>query len=112
DNRIKKDLYTRLLPCIVEQKPLPADLVWTIFNRVKNPYSFTSTNESWEGTINIACALINKLYQEEGYTVAIQKENNSRDYLFGRMLGIAEVMERSMLKERDENRATNATRYF
>ncbi|WP_342537236.1 type I-C CRISPR-associated protein Cas8c/Csd1 [Sporosarcina sp. FSL K6-3508] len=112
DSRIKKDFYTRMLPCIVEQKPLPKDIVSLIFNRVKNPFSFKGTTESWDATLNIACALVSKQYESEGYSVAIQEENNSRDYLFGRLLGIAEVMERSILKERDENRATNATRYF
>lgn len=112
DSRIKKDLYTRLLPCIVEQKPLPKDIVRIIFNRVKNPFSFANSQESWNATLNIACALINKQYESEGYTVALQEDNNTRDYLFGRLLGIAEVMEKRILQERDENRATNATRYF
>lgn len=112
NSRIKKDLYTRLLPCIVEKTPLPKDIVHIIFNRVKSPFSFTHSNESWNTTLNIACALINKQYESEGYTVALQEENHSRDYLFGRLLGIAEVMERGVLKERGENRATNATRYF
>ncbi|PID20568.1 type I-C CRISPR-associated protein Cas8c/Csd1 [Sporosarcina sp. P3] len=112
DSRIKKDFYTRMLPCIVENKPLPNDIVSLIYNRVKNPFSFKNTMESWDATLQIACALINKQHESEGYTVAIQEENNSRDYLFGRLLGVAEVMERSVLRERDENRATNATRYF
>lgn len=112
DSRIKKDLYTRLLPCIVEQKPLPKDLVRTIFNRVKNPFSFSGSTESWPATLHIACALINKQFESEGYTVALQEENDSRDYLFGRLLGIAETMEKRALKDRGENRSTNATRYF
>lgn len=112
DSKIKKDLYTRLLPCIVERKPIPKDIVQLIFNRIKNPASFKGTMESWEGTVRIACALIAKMYEEEGYTVALQEENQTRDYLFGRLLGVAEVMERSILKERGEDRATNATRYF
>ena len=112
DSKVKKELYTRLLSCIVEQKPIPKDIVQTIFNRVKNPFSFTNINESWNTTLNIACALINKQYESEGYKVALQEDNNERDYLFGRLLGIAEVMEKGVLKERDEKRATNATRYF
>ncbi|RSK29650.1 type I-C CRISPR-associated protein Cas8c/Csd1 [Bhargavaea beijingensis] len=112
DSRVKKELYTRLLPCIVEGKPLPRDIVRSIYSRVINPFSFQDPMESWAATLNIACALINKQYESEGYTVAVQEENDSRDYLFGRLLGIAEVMERNALKERGENRATNATRYF
>lgn len=112
DSRVKKELYTRILPCIVEKKQLPKDIVQTIFNRVKNPFSFENSRESWSATLNIACALITKQHESEGYKMALQEENNSRDYLFGRLLGVAEVMERRLLKERGENRATNATRYF
>lgn len=112
DSRIKKELYTRLLPCIVERKEIPKDIVRLIFSRVKNPASFKGLKESWEATLNIACALINKQYEGEGYSLALQEDNLSRDYLFGRLLGVAEVMERRILKNRDEKRATNATRYF
>ena len=112
DSRIKKELYTRLLPCIVERKPIPKDIVRTIFNRIKNPFSFQSPNDSWNATLNIACALINKQYESEGYTVTLQTDNRSRDYLFGRLLGIAEVMERHVLDNRGEKRSTNAMRYF
>ncbi|GFZ88627.1 type I-C CRISPR-associated protein Cas8c/Csd1 [Compostibacillus humi] len=112
DSRIKKELYTRLLSCIVEKKPIPKDIVQIIFNRVKNPSSFKGLKESWNNVLNIACALINKLYEGEEYSVALQEDNTSRDYLFGRLLGVAEVMESRFLKERDEKRATNATRYF
>jgi len=112
DAKIKKQLYTRLLPCIVERKPIPKDIVRLIFNRVKNPESFKGLMESWEGTLNIACALVLKQYTKEGYKVALQEDKQKRDYLFGRLLGVAEVMERRMLNEREEKRATNATRYF
>lgn len=112
DSRIKKELYTRLLPCIVESKPIPKDVIRTIYYRVINPNSFRQTNESWEETLHVACALIAKQYESEGYTLALQTDNNSRDYLFGRLLGIAEMMERRILDERKETRATNATRYF
>jgi CRISPR-associated protein Csd1 len=62
----------------------------------------------WEKTLSIACALINK---KEGYTVSLDKENNDRDYLFGRLLAIADVLERSALGP-DENRSTNAIRFM
>ncbi|WP_263706330.1 type I-C CRISPR-associated protein Cas8c/Csd1 [Shouchella tritolerans] len=112
DVRMKKELYTRLLPCIVEKQAIPKDIVYSIFERVKNPESFKNTKESWEATLNIASALINKMYEKEGLNVALDVKNKSRDYLFGRLLGIAEVMESRILSEQKENRATNATRYF
>lgn len=111
DPRMKKELYTRLLPSITEKKAIPKDIVQTLFNRVKNPFSFEGLGQ-WNSVLNIACALIKKQYEKEGFTVALQEENSLRDYLFGRLLGIAEVMEQRQLKERNEDRATNATRYF
>lgn len=116
DVRIKKELYTRLLPCIVDRARLPKDIVVTIYNRLKNPMSFSgdlssSTNE-WQRTLGIACALIRKRYEKEEIQLTLDLENQSRDYLFGRLLGVAEVLERNELRKRDEKRPTNAMRYF
>lgn len=116
DVRLKKELYTRLLPCIVDRAILPKDIVISIYNRLKNPMSFTgdlssSTNE-WQRTLGVACALIRKRFEKEEIQLTLDLENKSRDYLFGRLLGLAEVLERNELRKRDEKRATNAMRYF
>lgn len=116
DPRIKKELFTRLLPCIVDHAAIPKDIVRTIFNRVKNPMSFKddllSRTGEWQRTLNIACALIHKQYEKEKIYMTLDLGNSSRDYLFGRLLGVAEVLERNELKLRKDNRATNALRYF
>lgn len=44
--------------------------------------------------------------------MALDHDNKSRDYLFGRLLGVAEVLERNELNRRNEKRATNAMRYL
>lgn len=116
DDKIKKELFTRLLPCIVDRAAIPKDIVRTIFNRVKNPMSFKDdllglTGE-WQRTLNIACALIRKQYEKEEIVMTLEIDNSARDYLFGRLLGVAEVLERNELNRRGERRATNATRYF
>ncbi len=59
-------------------------------------------------TLSITCALINKM---EGYQLVLDKENNNRDYLFGRLLAVADVLERKALNNGDQ-RATNARRYM
>lgn len=116
DEKIKKELYTRLLPCIVDKAFIPKDIVRTIYNRVKNPMSFegnlSSPTSEWQRTLNIACALIYKQFEKEEIEMPLDETNHSRDYLFGRLLGVAEVLERNELQSRDEKRATNATRYF
>jgi len=116
DDKIKKELYTRLLPCIVDCAVIPKDIVRTIFNRVRNPMSFEddllSASGDWQKTLNIACALIRKQYEKEEIEVALDENNSTRDYLFGRLLGVADVLERNELNRREERRATNALRYF
>lgn len=116
DAKIKKELYTRLLPCIVDRAVIPADIVMAIFNRLKNPMSFTGDLASpageWQRTLGIACALIRKRYEKEEIDMTLDLDNKSRDYLFGRLLGVAEVLERNELNRRGEKRATNAMRYL
>ncbi|WP_048600971.1 type I-C CRISPR-associated protein Cas8c/Csd1 [Rubeoparvulum massiliense] len=105
-DKVIKGLMERLLPCIVDEKRIPIDIVRSAFHRASNPVSMEKWE--WEKTLSITCALINK---QEGYDVALDTENNDRDYLFGRLLAIADVLERRALGS-EETRATNAIRYM
>ena len=44
--------------------------------------------------------------------MTLEKERRSRDYLYGRLLAIAHLMESSALKSAGESRQTTATRYM
>ncbi|MDT9756914.1 MULTISPECIES: type I-C CRISPR-associated protein Cas8c/Csd1 [Heyndrickxia] len=105
-DKVVKGLMERMLPCIVEGRRIPTDIVRSALRRASNPVALEKWE--WEKILSIACALINK---EEGYNLALDKENNNRDYLFGRLLAIADVLERNAL-DSGENRATNAIRYM
>ncbi|MEL3958682.1 type I-C CRISPR-associated protein Cas8c/Csd1 [Caldifermentibacillus hisashii] len=105
-DKVVKGLMERILPCIIDQREIPEDITKSAFYRATNPVGMERWE--WEKTLSIACALINK---KEGYTVSLDKENNDRDYLFGRLLAIADVLERSALGP-DENRSTNAIRFM
>ncbi|RSK26545.1 type I-C CRISPR-associated protein Cas8c/Csd1 [Bacillus sp. HMF5848] len=104
-DKIVKGLVERLIPCIVDGRQIPLDIIRNTINRASHPEGME--NWEWEKTLSIACALINK---KEGYSVALDKETNDRDYLFGRLLAIADVLERNALG--DDKRATNARRYM
>lgn len=106
NDKVVKGLMERILPCIIDDKKIPQDIVKSAFYRASNPVSMDKWE--WEKTLSITCALINK---QEGYDVALNTENNDRDYLFGRLLAIADVLERRALGA-DVNRATNAIRYM
>ncbi|WP_430482950.1 type I-C CRISPR-associated protein Cas8c/Csd1 [Rossellomorea marisflavi] len=106
NEKLVKGLMERMLPCIVDGKPIPTDIVKSASNRASNPSGVERWE--WEKTLSIACALINK---KEGLGVALRTDLLDRSYLFGRLLAVADVLERRALG-RDESRPTNAIRYM
>lgn len=112
DDKVVKGLMERMLPCVVDERAsIPRDIVRSAVQRASNPVSMETWE--WEKTLSIACALVNRTLCEhkEGKDVALDKENPSRDYLFGRLLAVADVLERRALG-RDEKRSSNAIRYM
>ncbi|MBW4084010.1 type I-C CRISPR-associated protein Cas8c/Csd1 [Paenibacillus sp. S150] len=109
-DKVVKGLMERMLPCIVDGTRVPLDIVRSALNRASNPVALE--HWEWEKTLSIACALMNKHYtdRQEGMTLALDEQNDDRSYLFGRMLAVADVLERRALG--DEKRATNAIRYM
>lgn len=105
-DKLVKGVMERLLPSILEGRNVPRDIVTSVYHRASNPVSMEKWE--WEKTLSIACALIN---QKEKMEVGLDLNNNDRDYLFGRLLAVADVLERSGMK-RDEKRSTNAIRYM
>ncbi|MCP1123929.1 type I-C CRISPR-associated protein Cas8c/Csd1 [Bacillus sp. 3103sda1] len=105
-DKVVKGLMERMLPCIVDGKKIPLDIIKSAFHRASNPVAMEKWE--WEKTLTITCALVNKM---EGYKVALDLENNDRSYLFGRLLAIADVLERRALGT-EETRASNAIRYM
>ncbi|AIQ62817.1 CRISPR-associated protein Cas8 [Paenibacillus stellifer] len=107
NEKVVKGLMERMLPCIIDGLKIPQDIVRSAIHRASNPVSMDKWE--WEKTLSITCALINR--QEERYGMALDIEINDRDYLFGRLLAIADVLERWAL-DNDEKRSTNAIRYM
>jgi len=64
----------------------------------------------WNKTLSIACALYKKYHEEEEYEMALDENRKTRDYLYGRLLAIADNLEEWALKSAGENRQTNAAR--
>lgn len=116
---LKKQLYARLLPVIAGGKdvPIPYDLVQQSFQTACNPHGVE--HWEWQRNIGIACALYkgwrarhHDLSQRRTYPMSLDLENRSRDYLFGRLLAVAEKLESTALWIADEKRSTNAERYM
>lgn len=116
---LKKQLYARLLPVIVggTSVPIPEDLVRQSFQAACNPNGWE--NWEWQRNIGVACALYKSwrarhhdLSQRRTYPMSLDTQNRSRDYLYGRLLAVAENTESYALYLAGEKRATTAERYM
>jgi CRISPR-associated protein Csd1 len=111
DDKLKKATIKRLLPCIVDGQPIPRDLVESVVRQASNRAGLSSYD--WSKALTIACALYRKYkHGKEDYEMALDEKRSTRDYLFGRLLAIADVLEERTLSEAEKKRPTNATRYM
>lgn len=117
--KMKKQLYARLLPVIAggTSMPIPEDLVQKSFQAACNPNG--CENWEWQRNIGVACALYkgwrarhHDLSQRRTYPMSLDTQNRSRDYLYGRLLAVAENTESYALYLAGEKRATTAERYM
>jgi CRISPR-associated protein Csd1 len=109
DDKLRKVVMERLLPCIVESSPLPRDLVESTTRRASNRTGFEDKWE-WEKCLGIACALFNGSQTERDYQMTLETDRKTRDYLYGRLLAIAENIESRALFVARETRDTTAAR--
>ena len=116
---LKKQLYARLLPVIAggTSVQIPEDLVRQSFQAACNPNG--CENWEWQRNIGVACALYkgwrtrhHDLSQRRTYPMSLDTQNRSRDYLYGRLLAVAENSESYALYLAGEKRATTAERYM
>jgi CRISPR-associated protein Csd1 len=108
DDKLKKSVVERLLPCIVDGRPIPRDLVLACAQQATNPAG--KEHWEWERGLGVACALVRGSKRERDYKMALEEDRNSRDYLFGRLLAIAEKIEGHALYLAKESRGTTAER--
>jgi CRISPR-associated protein Csd1 len=109
--KLRKACVERLLPCLIDGQPLPRDLVDQTFRRAIRRVGLEIWD--WEKTLGVACALF-RGYQhqtkKEDFSMALECERNTRDYLFGRLLAYAERIEERALYVAGEKRDTHAAK--
>lgn len=110
DENLKKATVERLVPCIVDGQPLPRDLMISCSRRVFARAGLERWE--WEKCLGIACALFKGFHKERGYSMALEEDRKTRDYLYGRLLAVAEHLERRALYVAGEKRDTTAARLF
>ena len=108
DDKLRKATVQRILPCIIDGQPMPRDLVESVVRRASNRAGMDDWE--WSKTLSIACALFRKHNTKEEYGMTLDPARTTRDYLYGRLLALADSLEEWALKEANEQRQTNAAR--
>lgn len=108
DEKLRKATQERLLPCIVDGRPLPRDLVQAAVRRAVNRVAL----ERWEfeRNLGVACSLYRGAHPKENYSMSLDESRTSRDYLYGRLLALADSIEGLALNVAKVQRDTTAAR--
>ena len=115
---LKKSVIERIMPCIIDGAAFPRDLVSNCVRRVSNRVGYKSDEFwRWEQDLGVTCALYRGYYQRhpntklrKEYSMSLEENNHRRDYLYGRLLAIAERIEEIALSVSGEGRSTTAAR--
>jgi CRISPR-associated protein Csd1 len=108
DEKLRKATLERLLPCIADGRPLPRDLVQSAVRRAVNRVAL----EPWEfeRNLGVACSLYRGAHLKENDSMSLDESRTSRDYLYGRLLALADSMEGLALNVAKVQRDTTAAR--
>lgn len=111
DDRVCRQQMQRLMDCKLSSgQRIGADIERALVQRASTPQAYERS--VWLSILFTACAVVKKYrydqYREE-WTVSLDVENKNRSYLFGRLLAIAEKVERDTYAVGEE-RETNAMR--
>lgn len=109
DERVVREHAQQMLRCIVDSSPIPYDVMRNLAIRAGMPLAYKPNNRrmiNW-----IACAVVRKYYndkvQKEEWKLDLDYSCRDRSYLFGRLLAVAEKVERDTY-DKDEKREPNA----
>jgi CRISPR-associated protein Csd1 len=108
DDKLARATVERILPCVIDGRPLPRDLMEAAVRRAAKRASIGASE--WEQVLWIACALCRGYHKERSYCMALETDRRTRDYLYGRLLAIAEHLEARALYVAGENRDTTAAK--
>lgn len=110
-DKVIANAVERILPCIVDGKRVPVDIMREVVHRAQHPQNYKSKT-LWQQVLSVACALTRKHLIEKGEECLVMKLPESLDAKCGRMLAIADAIEAWVLREEKIDRTTTAMRYY
>lgn len=112
--KLYAEVAKRLIPCIWNGNKIPCDYVDRAVLKASMPLTYKDW-KNWERVLTLACSLVKKdkseRYEEE-WNVALDKKQKDRNYLYGRLLAVADRIEYRTYDDGDKARVTNAKRYM
>lgn len=117
DDKLRRNTVERIIYCIIDREKIPYDIVHAAYGNVCHPQNYKNIG-TWQKVLSISCALLKKYYYEksnekEEWNVDLNEKEESLPYLCGRLLAVADALEKSSYSEEErKHRTTNAMRYF
>ncbi len=104
--QLLKATISRLIPVVVDGAVMPRDIVQSVCRRACAPQSV----EPWrfEKILGIACGLYAGSNPQGGYKMSLEEGKKTRDYLYGRLLAVADKIESHAISLGGESRDTSA----
>lgn len=111
DDRVMREQAQRLFHCVIDQAPIPQDIVTSLTRKASAPLAYDdSKTHNHKKVLFTACAVIyayRTVTKKEEWKMALEKNKKDRSYQFGRLLAVMEKVERDTY-DRDEKREPNA----
>jgi len=113
-DKLRTKTIERLLPCIIEGRRLPEDLVQRALSNLKKRLSY---DKSWDHAVRVGCSIFKKYHLQNStrkeVKILLDTKNVNRSYLHGRLLALFEKIEQEAMKELSSGgRTTNAERLW
>lgn len=116
NDKVIANAVERILPCISDGTKIPRDIANALVRRCFTPQCY-SKEYNWKKVLTVTCSIYKKYlfdYQGEVIEMKIDENYTNIDYLCGRLLAVADEIERYALRDQYNSvvRTTNAMRYF
>lgn len=121
NKKLSKKTVERLIPCIIDGKKIPRDVVRTAFYRLSNKISYKNT---WASALSIGCSMINKGkidYEGDDYNFrklsGVKQLKSNRSFCYGKLAAIYEKIEMDVIRGRQSGdvkgqRITNIDKFW
>ncbi|MCX7771980.1 MAG: type I-C CRISPR-associated protein Cas8c/Csd1 [Clostridia bacterium] len=113
-NKVVGATVERLIPCIVEKALIPIDIVNALVRKAMHPQSYDE-DYNWSKVISVTCSIYKRHRLEkykEVWDVNVNLDSDDIIYNCGRLLAVADEIERYALALQNEKRQTNAVKLF